>query len=113
MQAIRIHAVGGPEVLQLEDGPQPRPGPGEARVRVEAIGVNFVDVYERSGQYHRPLPFVPGSEAAGVVDAVGEGVSEVEVGLRVAYAQHPGAYAEYSLVPAWKLVPVPESVSSQ
>jgi NADPH2:quinone reductase len=113
MHAVRIHAVGGPEVLQLEEVPQSEPGPGEALVRVEAIGVNFVDVYERSGPSHKPLPFIPGSEAAGVVDAVGDGVSEVRVGQRVAYAQCPGAYAEHTLVPAWKLVPIPEDVSSR
>src|SRR5215467_11428241 len=113
MHAVRIHAVGGPEVLQLEEVPQPEPGPGEALVRVEAIGVNFVDVYERAGQYHKPLPFIPGAEAAGVVEALGDGVSEVQVGQRVAYAQCPGAYAEQTLVPAGKLVPIPEDVPSR
>jgi NADPH2:quinone reductase len=82
-------------------------------VRIEAIGVNFVDVYERSGQYQKSLPLTPGAEAAGVVDAMGDGASEVQVGQRVAYAQHPGAYAEYAVVPAWKLVPIPEGVSSK
>jgi NADPH:quinone reductase len=113
MRAIRVEQTGGPEVLRLEDVPAPEPGLGEARVRIEAIGVNFVDVYERSGQYQKSLPFTPGAEAAGVVDAMGDGASEVQVGQRVAYAQHPGAYAEYAVVPAWKLVPIPEGVSSK
>jgi NADPH2:quinone reductase len=113
MRAIRVEQTGGPEVLRLEDVPAPEPGPGEARVRIEAIGVNFVDVYERSGQYQKSLPLTPGAEAAGVVDAMGDGASEVQVGQRVAYAQHPGAYAEYAVVPAWKLVPIPEGVSSK
>src|SRR5215212_464496 len=91
MQAIRIHEVGGPEVLHLEDVPLPEPGPGEARVKVEAVGINFIDVYLRTGQYPAQLPNTPGSEAAGVVDAVGQGVTDVRVGDRVAYASHPGA----------------------
>jgi len=111
MKAIRIHQPGGTETMQYEDVPQPEPGPGEARVKIHAIGVNFIDVYHRSGQYKLPTPFTPGSEAAGVVDAVGPGVTEVQVGDRVAYAMQIGAYAEYAVVPAWKLVPLPDAVS--
>jgi NADPH2:quinone reductase len=113
MRAVRIHAVGGPDVLRMDEVPIPVPGPGEARVRVAAIGVNFIDTYERSGQYPRTLPMTLGSEASGVVDAVGEGVTEVQVGQRVAYAQYPGAYADYAVVPAWRLVPIPEGVSGE
>lgn len=110
MKAIRVHHPGGTDALQYEDAPLPEPKSGEARVKIEAIGVNFIDVYYRSGQYKLNAPFTPGSEAAGVVDAVGEGVTEVQVGDRVAYAMQIGAYAEYAAVPAWKLVPVPDEV---
>src|SRR5689334_18481446 len=107
MRAIRIHAFGSPEVLQVEEVPLPAPGPGEARVRVEAAGVNFIDIYHRTGQYHGNLPLTLGQEGAGVVDAVGPGVTEVQAGARVAYASVQGAYAEYAIVPAARLVPVP------
>jgi len=110
MNAIRVHEVGGPEVLRLEEIPVPEPGDGEARVRITACGVNFIDVYIRTGAYPATPPFTPGFEAAGVVDAVGAGVSGLSVGDRVAYAMHPGAYAEFAVVPAAKLVPVPEGV---
>jgi len=111
MKAIRVHQPGGTDAMQYEDAPMPEPGPGEARVKIQAIGVNFIDVYHRSGQYKLPSPFTPGSEAAGVVDAVGDGVTDVQVGDRVAYAMQIGAYAEYAVVPAWKLVPLPDEVS--
>jgi NADPH2:quinone reductase len=111
MKAIRVHQPGGRDAMQYEDVPMPEPGPGEARVKVHAIGVNFIDVYHRSGQYKLETPFTPGSEAAGVVDAVGDGVTDVQVGDRVAYAMQIGAYAEYAVVPAWKLVPLPDQVS--
>jgi NADPH2:quinone reductase len=111
MKAIRVHQPGGTEAMQYEDAPMPEPEPGEARVKVQAIGVNFIDVYHRSGQYPLETPFTPGSEAAGVVDVVGPGVTEVQVGDRVAYAMQIGAYAEYAVVPAWKLVPLPNAVS--
>lgn len=111
MKAIRVYQHGGREVLQLEDAPMPEPGPGEARVRVSVAGLNFIDIYQRTGQYKMPLPFIPGQEAAGVVDAVGAGVEGVAVGDRVAYCMSPGAYAEYTVVPAGKLVPVPDSLS--
>lgn len=111
MKAIRVHQPGGADAMQYENAPMPEPGPGEARVKIEAIGVNFIDVYHRSGQYKLPTPFTPGSEAAGVVDAVGDGVADVQAGDRVAYAMQIGAYAEYAVVPAWKLVPLPDAVS--
>lgn len=110
MKAIRVHQHGGPEVLHYEEAPLPEPGPGEARVKIEAAGVNFIDVYHRSGLYPGRLPITPGVEGAGVVDAIGPGVSELKPGGRVAYAMHQGSYAEYAVVPAWLLVPIPESV---
>ncbi len=113
MKAIRIHNIGGPEVLKYEEIAQPEPGSGEARVKIQAIGINFVDVYQRVGLYKVPTPFTLGQEAAGVVEAVGAGVTEVKVSDRVAYTSVLGAYAEYAVVPAWRLVPVPSGVSSQ
>jgi NADPH:quinone reductase len=110
MKAIRVHETGGPEKLVYEDVPNPAPGPGQALVKVHAIGVNFIDIYHRSGLYKLPLPFTPGSEAAGVVEAVGEGVTEVTPGERVAYAMNLGAYAEYALANAWQLVKLPDGV---
>lgn len=113
MKAIRMEQIGGPEVLQSVDTPVPEPRKGEARVRLEAIGLNFIDVYHRTGLYAQPLPFIPGSEGAGVVDAVGAEVTEVQPGDRVAFAAGPGAYAEQVVLPAWKLVKLPEWLSSQ
>ncbi len=113
MKAVRVHETGGPEALRYEDVPLPEPGAGEARVKIEAVGLNFVDVYQRKGLYKNPLPLIPGNEAAGVVDAVGPDVTEVQVGQRVAYAMRIGAYADYAVVPAWTLVPVPDSISTQ
>ena len=113
MKAIRVHILGGPEVLQYEDIAKPEPGNGEARVKIEASGVNYIDTYQRSGLYKVPLPFTLGQEAAGVVDAVGAGVTEVKLGDRVAYASVMGAYAEYAIVPAWRLVTVPQGVGAQ
>ncbi|MGE5335209.1 MAG: quinone oxidoreductase family protein [Nitrososphaerota archaeon] len=113
MQAIRIHQVGGPEQLQLDDVPMPEPGPGQARVKVEAAGVNFIDVYRRKGQYQVQTPFTPGSEAAGVVDAIGPDVTDVHVGQRVASASLTGAYAEYVVAPVAELVPVPDGISAE
>lgn len=110
MRAIRVESFGDPEVLRLEDAPTPEPGQGEARVKIAAAGVNFIDTYQRSGQYSIQTPFTPGSEAAGTVDAVGPGVSDVTVGQRVAFAHQPGAYTEYIIVPTWKLVPIPDGV---
>jgi NADPH2:quinone reductase len=113
MRAIRIHEHGGPEVLRYEEVPLPEPARGEARLKVEAIGLNFLDTYYRSGLYPVTLPFVPGSEAAGVVDAVGPEVAEVRPGDRVGFAMHPGAYAEYVVVPAWRLVPLPAEIDAR
>jgi NADPH2:quinone reductase len=113
MKAIRIHQTGAAEVLQYEEIPQPQPGAGEALVKLEAIGINFIDTYQRSGAYKMSLPFIPGQEAAGVIHAVGVNVSEVQPGDRVAYSSILGAYAEYAVVPAARLVPVPDGVSVQ
>ena len=107
MKAVRIHEQGGPEVLRYEEVPAPEPGPGEARVRLVACGVNFVDIYQRSGQYRLALPVTLGQEGAGVVDAIGTDVTEVKVGDHVAFANVMGGYAEYVTAPAWRLVLVP------
>jgi NADPH2:quinone reductase len=112
MRAVRIHAPGGAEAMRVETVPVPRPGPGEALVRLEAAGVNFIDVYKRTGLYKVPLPATLGEEGAGTVAAVGEGVAEVRPGDRVAWAGHIGAYAEYAVVPAAKLVPLPDGVDA-
>ncbi|MDQ5828600.1 MAG: quinone oxidoreductase [Actinomycetota bacterium] len=105
MKAIRVNEHGGPEVLSYEDVPDPEPGPGEARVRLAASGVNFIDVYQRTGLYPKETPFTLGQEGAGEVDAVGEGVEDLSVGDYVAFASVMGAYAEYAIVPAERLVP--------
>lgn len=117
MQAIRVKAYGGPEELVLEDDVEkPTPGPGEALVKIENAGINFIDVYVRGGVYQRSEtykntpPFVPGMEGGGVVESVGTGVDNVKVGDRVAYCLVLGSYAEYAVVPAWRLVTVPDSV---
>jgi NADPH2:quinone reductase len=111
--AIRMYETGGPEVLRWEAVPAPAPGPGEAQIRHAAVGLNFIDVYHRTGLYPLPgLPATPGMEGAGVVTAVGEGVDEVAVGDRVAYAGlPPGAYAELRCIPAHRLVGLPEAIS--
>jgi NADPH2:quinone reductase len=106
MKAIRVNEHGGPEVLSYEDVPDPEPGLGEARVRLAASGVNFIDVYQRTGLYPKETPFTLGQEGAGEVDRVGEGVEEVSVGDHVAFASVMGSYAEYAVVPARRLVPV-------
>ncbi len=112
MNAIVIEKNGGPEVLKLADVPKPTPKAGEALVKLEATGVNFIDCYFRSGLYKAPgFPFTPGNEGAGTVEAVGEGVTNVKPGDRVAYAMAMGSYAQYAVVPAWRLVPVPADVS--
>ncbi|HSF20000.1 MAG TPA: quinone oxidoreductase [Vicinamibacteria bacterium] len=112
MKAIRIHAPGGPGALRYESVPDPTPGPGEAVIRLQAAGVNFIDVYHRTGLYPMELPFTPGMEGAGVVERVGENVTEVKEGDPVAWAMAAGSYAELARVPAWKLVPVPDSVDA-
>jgi len=113
MKVVRIHAFGGPEVLSYEEVTLPEPGAGQARVKIEAIGVNFTDIYQRSGLYPGQLPATVGQEAAGVVDAVGLGVTEVQVRQRVAYTSQPGAYAEFAVVPASALVPIPDGVETR
>ena len=112
MKAIRVDSHGGPEVLRIADVPVPEPGAGEALVKIEATGVNFIDVYHRTGLYPTKPPFVPGMEAAGVVEAIGPGVTEVKPGDRVAYAMQMGSYAEYAAVPAWTLAPLPEAIDA-
>src|ERR1022692_3619643 len=110
MKSIQVNVPGGPENLQLMDVPTPRPGPGQALVRIAASGVNFIDIYFRTGLYKADLPIAIGSEAAGTVEAVGEGVTEVAPGDRVAYAMARGSYAEYAVVPAAQLVKIPAHV---
>lgn len=114
MKAIRVHAPGGPEVLQYEDIPDPVPAEGQAVVRIEAVGVNFIDVYHRTGLYKVPsLPFTLGQEAAGTVEAVGAGVTGLVPGDRVAYTAVMGSYAEKAAVPADRLVKLPEGLSAR
>ncbi len=110
MKAIQVHTPGAPDALELVEIPTPRPASGEALVRIESIGVNFIDVYHRTGLYPLGTPFTPGREAAGVVEAIGPDVTEVQPGDRVAYVLSP-SYAQFSVVPAAKLVPVPADVS--
>ena len=110
MKAIQVAAHGGPEELKLVDIPIPQPGSGEALVRLGASGVNFLDVYFRTGLYKADFPFTPGSEGAGTVESVGAGVTSVRPGDRVAYAMIRGSYAEYAVVPAEKLVKLPDDV---
>ena len=112
--AIRIHANGGPEVMRWEDVPMPEPGPGEALVRHEAVGLNYIDVYFRTGLYKTALPATPGMEAAGTVLAVGAGVTEVKPGDRVAYAGGPiGAYASERAIAADRLVVLPDAIDAK
>ncbi len=113
MKAIQVKQVGGPEVLDYADVPVPQPKANEAIVKIAAVGVNFIDVYNREGRYKQPLPFVLGQEAAGVVHAVGTGVTSVKAGDRVAYAGVLGSYAEYAAVPADRLVKVPQGVDDR
>jgi NADPH2:quinone reductase len=110
MKCIQVKTPGGPEAMQLVDAPTPTPGPKQALVRIAASGVNFIDVYFRSGLYKADLPLTPGSEAAGTVEAVGAEVTEVAPGDRVAYAMARGSYAEYAVVPAAQLVKIPGHV---
>ncbi|HSH45258.1 MAG TPA: alcohol dehydrogenase catalytic domain-containing protein, partial [Longimicrobiales bacterium] len=112
MRAVRVAATGGPENLELTEVAEPEPGPGEALIRVSHAGVNFIDVYHRTGLYERDLPFTLGVEGAGVVESVSPDVTGVEVGDRVAWAMGPGACAELAVVPAWKLVPIPDGVAT-
>jgi NADPH:quinone reductase len=111
MKAIRIHNYGGPEVMKYEDAPMPAAGKGEAVIKIAAAGVNFIDIYFRSGLQKVPqLPFTSGHEGAGAVASIGEGVTDIKVGDRVAYAMTQGSYAEYAVVPAWKLVKLPVNI---
>jgi len=112
--AIMVHEHGGPEVLRWEPVTVGKPGPGQALIRHTAVGLNFIDVYYRTGLYQAPLPFTPGMEGAGIVEAVGEGVTDIAPGDRVGYGQSPlGAYAEYRLIPAANLIRLPDSVSDE
>lgn len=113
MKAIRVKKTGGIEALEYVDVDTPKPGRGEVLLRIEAVGVNFIDVYHRTGLYPMPLPFSPGSEAAGVVEEVGEGVEGVKKGDRAAHAMVRGSYAEYQVVPADRLVPLPEAIDAR
>jgi NADPH2:quinone reductase len=113
MKAIRIHEVGGPEAMRLEELPDPSPGRGEALVAVEASGVNFIDVYNRTGLYKTPLPYTLGQEGAGTVLATGDGVSEVRTGDRVAWYGTFGSYATRVVAPAQRLVPIPDGVTTK
>ena len=112
-KAMRFHKQGGPEVMQYDDVQVGDPGAGQVRIRHTAIGVNFVDVYQRSGLYPMQLPMVAGNEAAGVVDAVGQGVTELKAGDRVAYTGLPGSYCDLRIVPADRMVKLPEGISDE
>ena len=111
MKAIRINQLGDASVLQLENIERPTPGAGEALIRIKAAGVNFADIYQRIGRRPTPLPFTPGREGAGVVEAVVEGVTEVKVGDRVIYAEGLGSYAEFNVVKSSLLIPLPQDIS--
>lgn len=114
VKAIRIHKHGGPEVMQWEDVEVPAPGPGQARIHHTAIGLNYVDTYNRSGLYPGQLPMIIGGEGAGVVEAVGSGVTDIKPGDRVAYGNAPvGSYAEARLIPADRLVKIPDEITDQ
>jgi NADPH2:quinone reductase len=113
MRAIQMTQTGGPEVLVLRELPTPTPGPGQALIKIEASGVNFIDVYLREGRYPAQLPFIPGQEAAGVVAAVGPEVRSVKAGDRVAWCGVPGTYAEFAVAPAAGLIAIPQGVNTQ
>jgi len=112
-KAIRFHKQGGPEVLQVDDVPVSDPGPGQIRIRHTAIGVNFVDIYQRSGLYPMQMPAIAGNEGTGVVEAAGKGVKDVKVGDRVCYTGVPGSYCESRLVSAERVVKVPKGISDE
>jgi NADPH2:quinone reductase len=113
MKAIQINETGGPEVLQLVELPIPHPGPGQVLIRIEATGVNFIELYFRKGQYKASFPLIPGSEAAGTVEELGPGVNGFKAGDLVASVSVVGSYAEYALVPAAQLVKVPSAVTPE
>lgn len=111
MKAIQIINNGDAAVLQIQDVPKPVPGVGEALIEMKAAGINFIDIYQRTGRYKTPLPYTPGLEGAGIVKEIGAGVTQVTVGDRVAYTGQLGSYAEYNVVPASRLIPLPEYLS--
>ena len=111
MKAIRVHTPGGPEVMKLEEVPEPKAGPGQAVVKLEAAGLNYIDVYFRTGTYKAPLPLTPGLEGAGTVTQVGDGVKDLKIGDRVAYTGIPGSYAQMNVCPADRLVKLPDKLS--
>lgn len=113
MKAVRIHQTGGPEVLRLEEVPIPKPGEGQVLVRLEAVGVNFTDIYSRRSQQASALPAIIGQEGAGAVEAVGPRVTEVRIGDRVTYTGVHGSYAEYVVAPTWRLVAVPAGMEAR
>jgi NADPH:quinone reductase len=113
MNAIRVHQTGGPDVLQLEEMPDPVAGPGAAVVKLEAIGVNYIEIYQRTGLYPVAAPFVPGREGAGIVTAIGKGVTLVKVGDRVASESLNGAYADFATVQADRLVVLPDGIDTR
>jgi NADPH2:quinone reductase len=113
MKAVRIHTFGGPDVLTYEEVELPEPGPGQVRVRIEAAGVNFIDIYQRTGLYAVQRPATAGQEAAGVVDALGPNVAGLQVGQRVAYSSQQGAYAEFAVVADSAVVPIPDGVETR
>jgi NADPH2:quinone reductase len=113
MRAIQIKRYGGPEVLELIEVPNPKPGPGEVLVRVRVAGVNFTDIYQRTGTYQSTLPFTPGVEGVGVVEELGSGVTDLMVGDRVGWVMIKGSYAELAVLPAQRLVPIPASVDDR
>jgi NADPH2:quinone reductase len=113
MKAIRIHRTGGPEVLTLEDVPEPTPAPGEVLIRLAAAGVNFIDVYHRTGLYPKPFPMVLGDEGAGDVIAVGDGVDRAWIGQHVGSTDVAGAYAEQATAPAARIIAVPDGIGDE
>ena len=113
MKAVRVHSPGGPESMRYEEVPQPTSKDGEALVKIEAAGVNFIDVYYRTGAYNAPMPLTLGQEGSGTVTAVGAGVKDVKVGDRVAYTGVLGSYAEFAVVPADRLIVLPNGISTR
>ena len=111
MKAIRVHTPGGPDVMKLEDVPEPKPGAGQVVVKLEAAGVNYIDIYFRTGTYKAPLPLTPGLEGAGTVTQVGDGVKDLKAGDRVAYTGIAGSYAQMNACPADRLVKLPDKLS--
>src|SRR5689334_8671846 len=111
MKAIQIKQNGNASVLQIQELPRPKPGKGQALIRLMAAGLNYIDIYMRMGRYPQTMPYTPGMEAAGVVEEIGESVTEVKPGDRVAYTGGIGSYAEYNVVRADQLIPLPPDLS--